>query len=400
MKNNKGFSLVELIVVIAIMAILAAVAVVGVSVYIPKAQQANDEQMIADIKYAISLYTSGETLTPGQSGYVVVHKNGGGNKGGNVSIGGAMEQTITDALVATYGNGYTTELKVAYQGWTGTLNPNQLGDVINSSFVKDTDDLLEKVQLLTDKVVGYGMEQSEANQLTMNIAGELSNLESTTELENWWNDGGSSAIPDNALCGIDGTTALACAYARLEAMVLYAQNYSYTVNESGNDVTYSQCDEGVESIAEVFQSGSDYIGTNLPDADVATLYSDIMHHASVCNRCMLALVYDYQYPDGEAIEHAPSYFQQSGAASVAGTDAKAFISLMGQVDQSAQDIKDNVSIDSENFYSSDYVKDVIGGYKDTADILGTDKAVDGDIVIIVRVNDKGEITYKCYPVDY
>ena len=47
--NNKGFSLVELIVVIAIMAILAAVAVIGVSVYIPKAQQAADDQLIADI---------------------------------------------------------------------------------------------------------------------------------------------------------------------------------------------------------------------------------------------------------------------------------------------------------------------------------------------------------------
>ena len=51
MKNNKGFSLVELIVVIAIMAILAAVAVVGVSIYIPKAQRASDDQLIADINY-------------------------------------------------------------------------------------------------------------------------------------------------------------------------------------------------------------------------------------------------------------------------------------------------------------------------------------------------------------
>ena len=46
MKNNKGFSLVELIVVIAIMAILAAVAVIGVSVYIPKAQEANDKELL------------------------------------------------------------------------------------------------------------------------------------------------------------------------------------------------------------------------------------------------------------------------------------------------------------------------------------------------------------------
>lgn len=43
MKNNKGFSLVELIVVIAIMAILAAVAVVSFSVYIDQARNAADE---------------------------------------------------------------------------------------------------------------------------------------------------------------------------------------------------------------------------------------------------------------------------------------------------------------------------------------------------------------------
>ena len=56
MKNNKGFSLVELIVVIAIMAILAAVAVVGVSIYVPKAKQANDKQMVSDVEYALNLY--------------------------------------------------------------------------------------------------------------------------------------------------------------------------------------------------------------------------------------------------------------------------------------------------------------------------------------------------------
>ena len=46
MRNNKGFSLVELIVVIAIMAILASVAVVGVSIYIPKAQEAADNELL------------------------------------------------------------------------------------------------------------------------------------------------------------------------------------------------------------------------------------------------------------------------------------------------------------------------------------------------------------------
>ena len=41
-KNNKGFSLVELIVVIAIMAILAAVAVTSFAIYIDNAQERAD----------------------------------------------------------------------------------------------------------------------------------------------------------------------------------------------------------------------------------------------------------------------------------------------------------------------------------------------------------------------
>ena len=51
MKNNKGFSLVELIVVIAIMAILAAVAVVSFNIYIQKAKEANDEEYRSNVEY-------------------------------------------------------------------------------------------------------------------------------------------------------------------------------------------------------------------------------------------------------------------------------------------------------------------------------------------------------------
>ena len=55
-KNNKGFSLVELIVVIAIMAILAAVAVVSYSVYIDRAQDAKDQQYLDNILYFSELF--------------------------------------------------------------------------------------------------------------------------------------------------------------------------------------------------------------------------------------------------------------------------------------------------------------------------------------------------------
>ena len=53
--NNKGFSLVELIVVIAIMAILAAVAIPTFATFIGKAQRSSDESFLNDIEYAIEL---------------------------------------------------------------------------------------------------------------------------------------------------------------------------------------------------------------------------------------------------------------------------------------------------------------------------------------------------------
>jgi len=56
MKNNKGFSLVELIVVIAIMAILAAVAIPTFAGFIGKAQEASDESYLNDIEYAVELH--------------------------------------------------------------------------------------------------------------------------------------------------------------------------------------------------------------------------------------------------------------------------------------------------------------------------------------------------------
>ncbi len=55
MRNNKGFSLVELIVVIAIMAILAAVAIPTFATFIGKAQQASDVDFMNQVASAIEL---------------------------------------------------------------------------------------------------------------------------------------------------------------------------------------------------------------------------------------------------------------------------------------------------------------------------------------------------------
>ena len=58
--NNKGFSLVELIVVIAIMAILAAVAIPTFASFITKANVAADVDMMNNIDYAVELAYAAE----------------------------------------------------------------------------------------------------------------------------------------------------------------------------------------------------------------------------------------------------------------------------------------------------------------------------------------------------
>ena len=64
MKNNKGFSLVELIVVIAIMAILAAVAIPTFAGFISKANVAADVDFFNNAEYAaeLALAATGEEV--------------------------------------------------------------------------------------------------------------------------------------------------------------------------------------------------------------------------------------------------------------------------------------------------------------------------------------------------
>ena len=62
MKNNKGFSLVELIVVIAIMAILAAVAIPTFAGFIGKANESADVSFMNDVEYAVELAYAGKVV--------------------------------------------------------------------------------------------------------------------------------------------------------------------------------------------------------------------------------------------------------------------------------------------------------------------------------------------------
>lgn len=61
-KNNKGFTLVELIVVIAILGVLAAVLVPQYVQYVDKARVATDEAAISEIAHAMEISAAEEDV--------------------------------------------------------------------------------------------------------------------------------------------------------------------------------------------------------------------------------------------------------------------------------------------------------------------------------------------------
>ena len=416
-KNNAGFSLVELIVVIAIMAILAAVAVIGVSVYIPKTQKAADEQMIADIQKAINLYTSGETLTPGQSGYVVVRKAGGVAVGG--SLDAAPKQLITNALKATFGDNYSNELKVAYGEWTGTLAGENASNIAGSSYVKNPEALLGDVQKLTGAVSGLvgnsnvtdmidsieGIENyvdrntatadQVGNAMALVVAQQAQGVNSTEFIEAWNTTGYDYTNTLNefttVFANVSGVSvsAYAATYAKLESMIDYVgcpglSNW-FRLREINGPADIQNCynmlpailnDHDTYATMRYDSTGIFETEGNFKNDTVNTLCS------AGCN-----------HKDASSFN---AYFNSQSTM-----DAKAYLAVMGQVNDLSQDKKDeiinNVTGDA---YTNDDMVDYVNGYTNASSAFSESGAVDGDIAIIVSVNSQGVITYQVYPINY
>lgn len=161
--NNKGFSLVELIVVIAIMAILAAVAVASFSMFIPKTQQANDKQLVSDIEYALNLAYHNGDLTEGESGFIMLFPDDEC----------FFDENSDMALVMSnmFGSDWSKVAKLQYDGWgvkSQMLSYADASAVVNSNFVTkySSNELMKEVQAITNAVNGLSIELGDT-QITL-----------------------------------------------------------------------------------------------------------------------------------------------------------------------------------------------------------------------------------------
>ncbi len=107
-QNNKGFSLVELIIVIAIMAILVGVLAPQFIKYIESSRQSTDIQNASSIRSAIEAYVAEKDPTP--AGPITV----------SITSDAIVVSGMTDAELGTVGLAASTPCKSG--GWPDTAN--------------------------------------------------------------------------------------------------------------------------------------------------------------------------------------------------------------------------------------------------------------------------------------
>lgn len=159
-RGSAGFTLVELVVVIAILGILAGVGTVGYSGYIQRANEAADEQLQSNTRYAAAL---GSMQNQEVTGAITIDNTGttviGGrnpNTGENEADKTAIEGWLEDAFGDTWRD---NKLKVG--GSTATiripvlalaLSPEEqeaIKEYIDSNYYGNEDSLANTVQDLT-----------------------------------------------------------------------------------------------------------------------------------------------------------------------------------------------------------------------------------------------------------
>lgn len=362
MKNNKGFSLVELIVVIAIMAILAAVAVVGFSMYIPKAQQATDKQMVADIEYVLSLHAQSNPNDV-TAGYIILTPNGAE----------ATSGFATDVLVATYGEDWPNELKLAYGEWTtdGMLDlvakyeAADLQLVANSSFMNsDTQGLLNAVTgmtgLIGDVIQDRGQDDpEEARRHLGNIFGADSDIVAKYDdlkASGLTQEEEATAI-SNMLVGTMADT-IGDSPAMQTMLNMYTAAYNYA-QETGDDAALVQMQTNLQNLQLDVLSPA--------EGEFATEEDRKIEEA---NKGLAAIMAGIEENEGEVDNPYAGFIAhlESNSDEIL-NDNDALSVMMGAVQEIANDYQDKESLTNSNLFASDAVASQVNNYLNSVKAL-------------------------------
>ncbi|MGN0985790.1 MAG: type II secretion system protein [Candidatus Enterenecus sp.] len=280
MKGRKGgFTLVELIVVIAILAILAGVGTVAYSGYVKRANQAADEALISEIKYALILGVQAGNFPEGDLGLVVV-STGGTEAKETAAEGAPVAQMMEDAFGADWedalklktdmtGGSYAdyaamvnsvTGANAEFQGYNSSvagstfypsantddtgalmsevtdvvesfstaLGTKNIANAMKNLWGNSFEDSLRESGIAIDSFV-EGDEVQAANLTVWAAASSVTNVEPGTRagwISTWNNPAGTFSLDQSSISEGGSIASVVLAYARLNAIAKYMDQYA------------------------------------------------------------------------------------------------------------------------------------------------------------------------------
>lgn len=125
MKNQQGFTLIELMIVVAIIGILAAIALPAYQDYTARAQASEGLKATAGLQSDIGVYVAENGALTGVGSDAGITGSAGGINGKYITDGGVSVGTDSGVISIPFDNG-------ALSGETMTLTPNLNGAQISS----------------------------------------------------------------------------------------------------------------------------------------------------------------------------------------------------------------------------------------------------------------------------
>ena len=362
--NNKGFSLVELIVVIAIMAILAAVAVVGFSMYIPKAQQASDKQLVSDVEDALTLYyySNPEEFT---GAYVVLTLKDAENAPTADAIGDA-------AMIAAFGENWKEKVFLQYEEWNG--------EYAGSSFQGNETVLMGKVEGLTDllgetiknapTLVGENFQNFMTAELGFTEA-DLQNPDKAADAAVLYVANGTGKLNAEQKQAFQNIPSMANGSEDFVSAMFNGYSNLYGNNVMGAAATYAMLTAYCQY--EDAKAGN----TAMMDA-LGTPNAELIESGSVED--LTAVLTDSVARLAEKLEEGDGLNWDEYWTNVAGQDAAAFVNVMSTVNNSKNQLVDNLG--TSGCFTTQELQDMFVSYGEGCIIITAELQDDGTLKFI------------------
>lgn len=128
-KDNKGFTLVELVIVVAILAILVGILAPQYTKYVEKSRKAADAANLENLVTAFKTAASdGNDQIPVGNGYKITITA----DGANITVPAGVTETTIAELIGSYaGSTWQTSTKLKSAKWTGVTTDNPFSATIN-----------------------------------------------------------------------------------------------------------------------------------------------------------------------------------------------------------------------------------------------------------------------------